>query len=347
VTGGEPTDILLLDGQFVMAYKRDDLIYPAEDYVDFVDRYAKGVLDTISHDGKAWAVPWESVVCMFWLNKNVFQEYNLPRPNTWNDVKTIRDKLEGTGIAPIVYPAAQVWWMPMLLFVTLADFTDNDPIGFTMKTMRGEVGYNHPNYVNAYTRIESFAKGGYLIKGATGIDFDGAIQLFVQGKAAMFYMGNWALPTIKSAVSDPSIITTNWVPHDPGMIPQPAGGPGFCTTISKQTKNLDGAAKFVEYIARDDSAYLVATKRGSPTGNKAADERAGNDLNDPIWVSFVPYYENVVVFFDWLWEPEITKEFQVQIQALLGGQVTPQEVGDLVQKRFEELRDEGRAYFWK
>ncbi len=155
VTGGEPTDILLLDGQFVMSYMKDDLIYAAEDYVDFKDRYAKGVLDTISHDGKVWAVPWESAVCLLWLDKDVFDKYDLPIPETWSDMLTIRDKLKGTGIAPFVYPSAQVWWMPMLVFITLPDFTNNDPIGYTMETMRGEHGYDSPAYLNSYKRIQS------------------------------------------------------------------------------------------------------------------------------------------------------------------------------------------------
>jgi raffinose/stachyose/melibiose transport system substrate-binding protein len=281
------------------------------------------------------------------LNKEVFAKYDLPDPETWEDVKMIAQKLKGTGVAPLVYPSAQVWWMPMLVFLTLPDFTDNDPIGYVSKVMRGEGKYNDPPYINSYKRIRSFVDDGVLIKGSTGIDYDGAIQLFVQGKAAMFYMGFWALPTIKSAATDIGNIGTSWVPHDPGMIPQPAGGPGFCFTIAKRTRNMDGAVKLVEYLARDESAYLTAVRRGSTTSNIKGDEKAARELNDDIWLSFNPYFENVVVFFDWLWEPEITKEFQVQIQALLTGQVTPQECGDLIQKKFEELKAEGRAYEWK
>jgi hypothetical protein len=110
---------------------------------------------------------------------------------------------------------------------------------------------------------------------------------------------------------------------------------------------MDGAVKLVEYLARDESAYLTAVRRGSPTSNIEGDKRAAAELNDHIWQSFGPYFENVAVFLDWLWEPEITKEFQVQIQALLTGQVTPEECGDLIQKKFEELRAEGRAYEWE
>ena len=347
VTGEQPIDILLMDGQFIVSYSRDGLIYAASDLVDFKSRYAKGVLDTITIDGKVWAVPWESSVVLFWLNDTVFKKYALPAPNTWDDVKAIAKKLKGTEIAPLVYPSAQVWWMPMLLFLTLPDFTNNDPIGFTMKTMKGEVGYDHPNYIKAYKRIESLVKDDILIPGSTGIDYDGAIQLFVQGKAAMFYMGNWALSTLKSAASDMSIIKTNWVPHDPNMKPQPAGGPGFCITVSKYTKNLDGAKAFVKYIAKDENATFTASGRGAPTSNIKGDAKAAADSKDPHWASINPYFKNVVVFFDWLWEPEITKEFQVQIQALLTGEVTPEECGKLVQEKFVELKDEGRAFYWK
>jgi hypothetical protein len=104
---------------------------------------------------------------------------------------------------------------------------------------------------------------------------------------------------------------------------------------------------FLEYFARDEVAYLGAYNRKFLTGNVAGDTRAAKEANDPLWLSVIPYYENVVVFYDWLWEPEITKEFQVQIQALLAGKVTPKECAQLVQKKFEELKDEGRTYYWK
>jgi raffinose/stachyose/melibiose transport system substrate-binding protein len=348
VTGDQPIDIIVLDGQFVIAYIRDGLIDAAEKYVpDVRKRYAQGVLDTITHDGKVWAVPWQSSVVSFWMNQDVFKKYNLPQPETWADLKTIANKLKGTDVSALVYPAAQVWWEPMLLFLTLPDFCGNKPLEFTNKTLRGEVKYTDPAYVKALTRIKSLTTDGILMQGATGIDFDAAIQLFVQGKAAMFYMGEWCIPNLKSALADTSIITSHWVPHDPGMKPQPAGGPGFCATVAKNTKQLKGASAFLKYFARDDMAYLEAFGRGASTGNIAADARASKEKNDPLWNSTLPYYKNVVVFYDWLWEPEITKEFQVQIQSMLGGSVTPEQAAANVQQKFEELRKEGRAYYWK
>jgi len=347
VTGGEPIDILLLDGQFVVAYKNDGLIYPAEDYVDFKDRYAQGVLDAITHDGKTWGIPWQSSVMCYWLNDPIFKKYDLPDPETWDDLITIRDKLEGTGIAPMVYPCSQVWWVPALMFSTLPDYVDNDPIGFTKRTLRGEFGYDDPAYIKAFDRVQKFVTEDIFMKGSLGIDYDAAIQLFVQGKAAMFYMGNWALPTINSAAPDVNDIRTHWVPHMPGMKPQPAGGPGFCYTISKQTKNLDGAAAFVEYLSRDENAYITSVGAGYDTANLVSDKKYADEVNDPLRASIVPYYENVAVFLDWLWEPEITQEFKIQMQALIAEKITPQECGENIQKKFVELKREGRTYYWK
>ena len=181
---------------------RNGLIYATEDYVDIKNRYTRRVLDTITHDGKVWAVPWESAVSLFWLNDMVFKKYGFLNPSTWNDIKVIRNKLKGSRTVPIVYPSAQMWLITMLLYLTLPDFSNNDPIGLTMKIMKDEVGYDHTNYIMAYKRIESLAKEGIIITGSAGIYYDEPIQLFVQGKAAMFYMGNWALPTVKSAVSE-------------------------------------------------------------------------------------------------------------------------------------------------
>jgi len=233
----------------------------------------------------------------------------------------------------------------MLLFLTLPDFCNNQPLEFTNKTLRGEVKYTDAAYVKALTRIKSLVDDAVFIKGVAGIDYDAAIQFFVQGKAAMFYMGEWAIPNLKSALPDTSIIQTHWVPHDPGMKPQPAGGPGFCATVCKFSKQPAGAAAFLKYFAKDDSAYLGAVRRGSSTGNKAGDARATKEKKDPLWNSTLPYYQNVVVFYDWLWEPEITKEWQVQIQSMLAGTVSPAEAAEQVQLKFEELKKEGRAYY--
>ena len=188
IAGGNPVDVLEIDGQFVRAYQRDGLIEDMKKWYEFGDRFFPSAVAAVTSNDQTLMVPSIGLtVCGFYTNDSIFEKYGLPAPKTWDDIQAIHDKLQGTGINTMTYSAGKIWWMPMLLFLTLPNFTDNQPQEFTMDTLWGKVRWDDPKYIQAYQLIIDFTQKGWLMKESLGYDIDGAVQDFFKGKVANLY----------------------------------------------------------------------------------------------------------------------------------------------------------------
>ncbi|MCX6089942.1 MAG: extracellular solute-binding protein, partial [Candidatus Atribacteria bacterium] len=133
IAGGNPIDILEIDGQFVRAYQRDGLIEDMKKWYEFGDRFFPSAVAAVTSNDQTLMVPSIGMtVCGIYTNDAIFEKYGLPQPKSWDDIQSIHDKLQGTGINTLTYSAGKVWWMPMILFLTLPSYTDNKPQEFTM-----------------------------------------------------------------------------------------------------------------------------------------------------------------------------------------------------------------------
>lgn len=347
IAGGNPVDVLEIDGQFVRAYQRDGLIEDMKKWYDFGDRFFPSAVAAVTSNDEILMVPSIGLtVCGFYTNDSIFEKYGLPQPKTWDDIQTIHEKLQGTGINTLVYSAGKIWWMPMLLFLTLPSYTDNQPQEFTMDTLWGKVKWDDPKYIQAYQQIIDFTEKEWLMKESLGYDIDGAVQDFIQGKVAMLYQGLWANDLIEKTMPEGFKYTFNNVPVKAGLKPQPAGGPGQGLAICSRSEHKETAAEFIKFLTTDENAKFMVERQGEFHGVIAANEKS-EKMKNPAFAAAYKLLPDFVVFLDWLWEPEITSEFQIQIQAAISGQVTAEQIGKIVQEKYEQLKEEGRTYFWK
>ena len=61
------------------------------------------------------------------------------------------------------------------------------------KVADGDAKLTDPEYVEAADAVADLGKAGYFGDGVGSIDYNTAVNQFLTGKAAMFYMGSWAL----------------------------------------------------------------------------------------------------------------------------------------------------------
>ena len=66
----------------------------------------------------------------------------------------------------------------------------------------GKAKLTDPGYVKAATEVAALGKNGYGGKAVGSIDYNTAQNEFVTGKAAMWYMGSWALSVFADPAQD-------------------------------------------------------------------------------------------------------------------------------------------------
>ncbi len=248
-------------------------------------------------------------------------------------------------MAPLVHCSGDVIFNPLLVIWLLPMIAERtgDPLAFVERTIRGEVGYDSPEWIEAFQIIADLRTSGVLLDGSGATDYATMQQLLLQGKAAMTYNGSWLLPQLLAGTpSGPFDLHVAPLPADRRRRPC-AFDPGLGRLRDAGHSRRAGTAcyAFLEYASRPevDRAVVEGLQSYSPMPESNA------AIDDPVAQEFLPMLEDAITPLDWLWEPEIAVEIGNQVQALVKGDTDPAAVGKAVQAVAEGLRSSGRSYY--
>ncbi|MFC0680649.1 ABC transporter substrate-binding protein [Lysobacter korlensis] len=165
-----------------------------------------GVLDKLSpfsvdiikglYGGKLVGLPLEVAIEGFWYNTALFEEHGLETPETWADLDEAAATLQEAGIQPIATAGKAGW--PVTRLVSGYIHRNVGPDALTA-VRDGDAEFTDPEYLAGAEAIADFADKGYFGEGVAALDYDPALDLFLQGKAAIYYMGTWATAAFNDA----------------------------------------------------------------------------------------------------------------------------------------------------
>ena len=127
------------------------------------------------------------------------------------------EPLSALGVAPLVHCSGDVFFNQILvtwLLPMIAERT-GDPVAFAEKTVKGDVGYDSPEWLETFQTIADLRTSGVLLEGSGATDYGAMQQLLLQGKAAMTFNGTWLLPLLLGGSP-----TTEFDLH---VVPPPSG----------------------------------------------------------------------------------------------------------------------------
>jgi ABC-type glycerol-3-phosphate transport system substrate-binding protein len=281
-----------------------------------------------------------------YYNKAILDGAGLAPPGTINDLKAMVKPLASMGVAPLVFCSGDVFFNPMLLgwvLPMIAARSGVDPLAFADRTIRGDVRYDSPEWIEAFQVIADLTTSGVLIKGAGATDYATMQQLFLQGKAAMAYNGTWMLPELLAGTPvgafDLHVAPLPLV--DAASKAHPLLSWGGFAMPAKAAPSRDSVYAFLEYASRPevDKAVVEARQAYSPI------PESNVAIHDAVAREFLPIFDDAITPFDWLCEPEITAEIGDQVQALVKAATDPVSVGRAVQAVAGQLRASGRSFY--
>ncbi len=194
-----------------------------------------------------------------------------------------------------------MWLLPMIAERTA------DPVAFVESTVRGEIGYDSPEWIEAFQTISDLRSSGVLLAGSGATDYATMQLLFLEGKAAMTYNGTWLLQPLQAGAPT--------VPFDLHVAPLPAvdststphstlAWAGFALPATGAA-NRDSVDAFLDYASRARGRRRC--RRGHPV-LLADTRRRTSGIHDPIAREFLPMLDDSITSLNWLWEPEIDAE---------------------------------------
>jgi ABC-type glycerol-3-phosphate transport system substrate-binding protein len=139
---------------------------------------------------------------------------------------------------------------------------------------------------------------------------------------------------------------------DVGLAPQlvadkvqsqfPGGtGAALCLYHKIDDSRRQAALDYMDFLTQDKNVeWLVKQGKGSVATNKNA-----NPSDDAVAIKFAgELIDQLQIYLDWYWPPEITRAFQENIQAGVGGQKTADQAAKDIQTVFDKLVTNGYKY---
>src|SRR5689334_25205622 len=110
------------------------------------------------------------------------------------------------------------------------------------KRRAGQVKFADSDFTAALAKFANLAQQGYIAKSDVSQDYAATQQAFLDGKGAMYPMGNWFATEVDGNKAAFDVGQFNW-PSDDGKMVVPAFTGGGLL-VNAKAKNLDAARKF-------------------------------------------------------------------------------------------------------
>jgi multiple sugar transport system substrate-binding protein len=227
----------------------------------------KSAAPSMTIDGKKWGVPYTYYQWGIYYRTDIFQANGIAPPKTWADLVAASAKLKAAGVTPFAIGTKALWptagWFDYLNLRT-------NGYQFHMDLTAGKVPYTDPRVKAVFDKWGELVKPGYFVANHAALDWQDAIPLFVQGKAAMYLMGNFAVAPMMAGGLKPEQIGYLPFPEITAGVPRAEDAPTDTFHIPSGAKNKADARKFLAFIASpEQQAKMNATLGQLPVNNKA------------------------------------------------------------------------------
>jgi len=271
MAAGDAPDVFFAWGAgFVKPFVEAGKVLPLDEFLkDGTLAKMKGGANTnFSFDGKTYGLTFTQWVASLYCNKALFDKYGVKIPQTYEDLLAAVKTFKANGVIPITVGEKDRWpgmfWQNAFAIRTAGADASN-------AALAGKASFDTPEFVRSAQLLSDLVKAGGFVDGALGLDYNEGGALFLEGKAAMYYMGNWFAGDI---AAHPSGLVKDVVA---AKFPTVSGGKGDATQflggsidglcVSQTAKDKAAAAKVVKYLMEKTSRNLAAAGEGLPTWN--------------------------------------------------------------------------------
>jgi ABC-type glycerol-3-phosphate transport system substrate-binding protein len=195
--------------------------------------------------GKVYQLPANTqTIPVVYYNKDQFTQAGISAPPTTHaDLLADAAKLKAKGLIPFTSGGVHDSIGPLFAGIFGTDVYAKNP-NWMHDRRANKVKFTDPDVKKAFGKLAELASKGYLDQGGISRDYAANQQAFLDGKGAIYPMGNWLAGALDDPKTKPKfeVGQFNW-PGDADNKTVPAFTGGGLL-VSAKAKNLDAARKF-------------------------------------------------------------------------------------------------------
>lgn len=216
-------------------------------------------------DGKQWGVPYTYYQWGIYYNKDVYTAAGVEVPKTWDAFVANCETFKAAGVDCLTTGSKALW--PIAGMFDYLNLRTNG-YEFHMDLTNGKVDWTDPRVKAVFAEWAKVLP--YTTENHAAIDWQDAAALLVQGKAANYVMGNFAVANFKEGgMTNDSLGFMVFPEITPGL-PRAEEAPTDTIHIPAGAKNIDDAKKFLAFVASADAQTKLNTAIGQLPTNKNA-----------------------------------------------------------------------------
>lgn len=338
-TDDAPDIFFSFSGESLNKYVRAGHVLDLESYYEedseWNESFVPASKNPFENEEGIYAVPFRITTKQMVYNKDLFDEYQVSVPTTWDEFLNVCEVFKEAGIIPQAFGDLEAWAVChyMTTFNTLCVPDDVRKADSDSETCT----YTDPGYVQALNMLKQLQDNGYFTPNTNAIDFDVAREDFLIGNAAMAYLENIEYVDVENAGINAGIFS----------IPSPAGAAGndkMVTgsvdgfAVSANCKNPEIAVEFLKLL----TSMEWQEKAMGMSCTSVIKGAHNSDNSNELMLEDAKICETTEGFTNWMdmdMPSEISDVYLPGMQEIIAGTVTPEELMKKVQVVAENIRN--------
>ncbi len=237
-------------------------------------------LASMTIDGKQWGIPYTYYQWGIYYNRDAYKAAGVDVPGdngvTWEQFLAGCEKFKAAGIDCLTTGSKALWPVAGIF-----DYLSLRTNGYEwhMDLTAGKVAWTDDSVKKVFAEFGKLQP--YVTANHAAIDWQDAAALLVQGKAANYVMGNFAVGTFKEGGMTNDNLGFLVFPEITAGIPRAEEAPTDTIHIPAGAKNVDDAKKFLAFMASPEAQ----TKWNAAQGQLPINKNASVNTDDPFLVA--------------------------------------------------------------
>lgn len=345
-------DVFLLQGMNTKTWAEQGIIMDMTDIINaspYADKYDDSLFYPFTADGKVYGLPalTGGTCAVVVYDSKAWADAGFDTfPETWADVLKAKDYFSAKGMDTVAFGNGGKWQANSNFLSTIGDRFTGPEWTHSLIEKTG-AAFTDSQFVNALKFTQDIFASGVFNADFNAVTNEDAREYYISGDAAAFIGGNWDVSYIQATLKDTDLYDTTKF----AVIPQPDGatgsynthniGLGYAVAINSKLANdpdklaaaidlayeITGPA-FAEYVAAN---YALGGLTKVDNVDLSKFDQFTQDFYNFSYVDNKPceIYDSYVSSAVW-------DVFNTDVQSMLNGAISPEDVAANAQKAYEE-----------
>ena len=212
-------------------------------------------LEFIPQDG-IYALPYVANAAGVLYNKDMFEEHGWEVPETWSEFTALCEQIESEGIQPL-YLGYKDTWTCLAPWNALA-------VGLTPSDTCAQVNQGNTTFTDNYREVAEKTEAllEYAEPNPYAYGYNDACTAFARGESAMYTIGNYAIPQIKSVNPDINIDSFTFPANESEADNVLNSGVDLHFCVMKETQNKEAVYEVLRFLYEDETINIYLEDQG-------------------------------------------------------------------------------------